>query len=153
MACQCRLHEHAETSWLGIWHRACSVAVSYKPPMFVTRVRLPACACSRQSSPSMLCHTLSSATARITSSKCIFAWAGKVETHTHTSMPQLWSNAHACLDLCKVLLYSCGAACARIRAGRAWLYLRSTLWFHSWGSGHSDVKKISRRARTRSCKQ
>ncbi len=27
------------------WHSACSVAASYKPPMLVTRVRLPACAC------------------------------------------------------------------------------------------------------------
>ena len=26
------------------FHRACSVTASYKPPMLVTRVRLPACA-------------------------------------------------------------------------------------------------------------
>ena len=38
-------------SFSGNWspvtgrHSACSVAASYKPPMLVTRVRLPACAC------------------------------------------------------------------------------------------------------------
>ena len=30
---------------------ACSVAVSYKPPMLVTRARLPACASSRGDGP------------------------------------------------------------------------------------------------------
>ena len=28
----------------GVFRSACSVAASYKPPMLVTRVRLPACA-------------------------------------------------------------------------------------------------------------
>ena len=35
--------------------RACSVTVSYKPPMLVTRVRLPACAQSLQSN---LCNAI-----------------------------------------------------------------------------------------------
>ena len=35
---------HHELFWTAFGQSACSVAVSYKPPMLVTRVRLPACA-------------------------------------------------------------------------------------------------------------
>ena len=87
---------------------ACSVAVSYKPPMLVTRVRLPACAswslraprdakCRRSVAFCMQQPALLSCLSSVTDIRAFGPW-GQCESHTHTHFKFLRPERSGALD-------------------------------------------------------